>query len=91
VMRLMEYGYDMLKFFPAEAAGGVKMLKSLAGPLPQVAFCPTGGVSPQNVSEYLALSNVLCVGGTWVTPSDKVNSGDWAAIRQLALQASQVN
>lgn len=91
VMRLMEYGYDTLKFFPAEAAGGVNMLKSLAGPLPQVAFCPTGGVNPQNVSQYLALSNVLCVGGTWVTPSDKVNSGDWAAIQKLALQASQVN
>ncbi len=90
VMRLMEYGYDTLKFFPAEAAGGVKMLKSFAGPLPQVAFCPTGGVNPQNVSEYLSLSNVLCVGGTWVTPSDKVNSGDWSAIQQLALQASQV-
>ncbi len=90
VMRLMEYGYDTLKFFPAEAAGGVKMLKSFAGPLPQVVFCPTGGVNPQNVSEYLSLSNVLCVGGTWVTPSDKVNSGDWSAIQQLALQASQV-
>jgi 2-dehydro-3-deoxyphosphogluconate aldolase / (4S)-4-hydroxy-2-oxoglutarate aldolase len=91
VMRLLERGYDMLKFFPAQAAGGVKMLKSLAGPLPQVTFCPTGGVSPQNVAEYLALDNVLCVGGTWVTPADKVISGDWAAIKQLALQASRVN
>ncbi len=90
VMRLMERGYDTLKFFPAEAAGGVKMLKSLAGPLPQVSFCPTGGVSPQNVGEYLSLSNVLCVGGTWITPLDKINSGDWAGIQQLAQQASQV-
>jgi 2-dehydro-3-deoxyphosphogluconate aldolase / (4S)-4-hydroxy-2-oxoglutarate aldolase len=90
VMKLMERGYDTLKFFPAQAAGGVKMLKSLAGPLPQVSFCPTGGVSPQNVGEYLSLSNVLCVGGTWITPSDKINSGDWAGIQQLAQQASQV-
>jgi 2-dehydro-3-deoxyphosphogluconate aldolase / (4S)-4-hydroxy-2-oxoglutarate aldolase len=90
VMKLMERGYDTLKFFPAQAAGGVKMLKSLAGPLPQVSFCPTGGVSPQNVDEYLSLSNVLCVGGTWITPSDKINSGDWAGIQQLAQQASQV-
>jgi 2-dehydro-3-deoxyphosphogluconate aldolase / (4S)-4-hydroxy-2-oxoglutarate aldolase len=90
VMKLMERGYDTLKFFPAQAAGGVKMLKSLAGPLPQVSFCPTGGVNPQNVGEYLSLSNVLCVGGTWITPSDKINSGDWAGIQQLAQQASQV-
>ena len=90
VMRLMEYGYDTMKFFPAEAAGGINMLKSLGGPLPQVAFCPTGGVNPQNVSQYLALSNVLCVGGTWVTPAEQVKAGDWAAIKQLALQASQV-
>lgn len=91
VMRLMERGYDTLKFFPAQAAGGVNMLKSLAGPLPQVSFCPTGGVNPQNVHEYLALGNVLCVGGTWITPSDKINSGDWAGIQQLAQQATQVN
>jgi 2-dehydro-3-deoxyphosphogluconate aldolase / (4S)-4-hydroxy-2-oxoglutarate aldolase len=89
VMRLMEQGYDTLKFFPAEAAGGVKMLKSLAGPLPQVSFCPTGGVSPQNVDKYLSLDNVLCVGGTWITPSDKINAGDWTGIQQLAEQATQ--
>ncbi len=89
VMRLMERGYDTLKFFPAEAAGGVRMLKSLAGPLPQVSFCPTGGVSPENVDEYLSLGNVLCVGGTWITPLDKINSGDWAGIQQLAQQVTQ--
>lgn len=90
VMQLLERGYDTLKFFPAEAAGGVKMLKSLAAPIPQVAFCPTGGVSPQNVADYLALDNVICVGGTWVTPAQMVQSGNWAGIQQLAREASQV-
>lgn len=87
-MRLMERGYQVQKFFPAEAAGGVALLKSLAAPLPQIAFCPTGGVSPKNAAAYLDLPNVLCVGGSWVAPSDAVAAGDWAGIEALARNAS---
>jgi len=74
----------MLKFFPAEAAGGVKMLKSIHGPLPDVRFCPTGGISEQTFRDYLALPNVLCVGGSWLTPADKVAAQDWTGIEAIA-------
>lgn len=84
VMKLMALGYDMLKFFPAEAAGGVKMLKSIHGPLPDVRFCPTGGISADTFGHYLALPNVLCVGGSWITPDDKLQANDWAGIRDIA-------
>ena len=84
VMTLMEKGYDTLKFFPAEAAGGVSLLKSIGGPLPGVKFCPTGGIDAQKASDYLALSNVLCVGGSWVTPKAMVTAGDWDGIADLA-------
>ncbi|MDQ5767631.1 bifunctional 4-hydroxy-2-oxoglutarate aldolase/2-dehydro-3-deoxy-phosphogluconate aldolase [Thiothrix subterranea] len=84
VMKLVECGYDTLKFFPAEAAGGVKMLKSIHGPLPDVRFCPTGGISAQTFRDYLALPNVLCVGGSWLTPADKVAAHDWAGIEAIA-------
>ena len=87
VMRAMEWGYSMLKFFPAEAAGGAKMLKSLGGPLPQVSFCPTGGVSPANARDYLSLANVICVGGSWISPDAEVAAGDWAAIEARAREA----
>lgn len=87
-MRLLEAGYDMLKFFPAEASGGAPALKAIGAPLPQVSFCPTGGVSPENVRGYLALPNVVCAGGSWVAPRDKVRSGDWDAIEALARAAS---
>ena len=87
VMRAMEWGYSMLKFFPAEAAGGAKLLKSLAGPLPQVSFCPTGGVTPGNARDYLALSNVICVGGSWISPDADVAAGNWAAIEARAREA----
>lgn len=87
-MRLLERGYDMLKFFPAAAAGGVPMLKSLGGPLPQVSFCPTGGISAANASDYLALDNVICAGGSWVAPGDLVAQGDWAGITALAAEAA---
>ena len=87
VMRAMEWGYSMLKFFPAEAAGGAKMLKSLGGPLPQVSFCPTGGVSPTNARDYLSLSNVICVGGSWISPDAEVAAGNWAAIEARAREA----
>lgn len=88
VMRLMEWGLDTLKFFPAEAAGGVPMLKSLHGPLPKVMFCPTGGITEKTAADYLALPNVMCVGGSWVTPDSLLQAGDWQAVQALA-QAAQ--
>ncbi|MDS9468335.1 bifunctional 4-hydroxy-2-oxoglutarate aldolase/2-dehydro-3-deoxy-phosphogluconate aldolase [Paracoccus sp. MBLB3053] len=90
VMRAMEYGYSMLKFFPAEAAGGAKSLKALAGPLPQVSFCPTGGVTPTNAADYLALPNVICVGGSWISPDADVAAGNWQAIEQRAREAASL-
>ena len=88
-MRLLERGYTMQKFFPAEASGGAPALGALAAPLPQISFCPTGGVSPANKEVYLGLKNVVCVGGSWVAPKDKVAAQDWDAIRALAAEASQ--
>jgi len=88
VMRLLEKGITAMKFFPAEAAGGIPMLKSFGGPLPQVTFCPTGGVNPKNAPEYLALSNVACVGGSWMAPADLVDAGDWAEITRRAKEAA---
>ncbi|MEU5994294.1 bifunctional 4-hydroxy-2-oxoglutarate aldolase/2-dehydro-3-deoxy-phosphogluconate aldolase [Spirillospora sp. NPDC047418] len=85
---LLEGGITAMKFFPAEAAGGTAYLKSLAGPLPQVRFCPTGGVGQRNAADYLALPNVGCVGGSWLTPADAVRGGDWDRIRQLAAEAA---
>lgn len=87
-MRLLERGYTVQKFFPAEAAGGAPFLKSLSSPLPQIRFCPTGGVSLSNANDYLSLPNTLCVGGSWVAPGDLVRSGDWAAITALARTAA---
>lgn len=83
----MEYGLDHFKFFPAEAAGGITMLKAIAGPIPDVTFCPTGGISPENYSSYLQLSNVACVGGSWLAPASVVKSKDWAKVTELAKQA----
>jgi len=87
-MRLLERGYTMQKFFPAEASGGAKALGSLASPLPQIRFCPTGGVGLKNAPDYLALPNTLCVGGSWVAPKDLVAAGDWGAIEKLASEAA---
>ncbi|MGA9411276.1 MAG: bifunctional 4-hydroxy-2-oxoglutarate aldolase/2-dehydro-3-deoxy-phosphogluconate aldolase [Roseobacter sp.] len=89
-MRLLARGYDMLKFFPAEASGGAPALKAIGAPLPQISFCPTGGVSPQNAASYLSLDNVICAGGSWVAPKDMVTSGDWAGIEALARDASKL-
>ncbi|MHA7874738.1 MULTISPECIES: bifunctional 4-hydroxy-2-oxoglutarate aldolase/2-dehydro-3-deoxy-phosphogluconate aldolase [unclassified Roseivivax] len=88
VMRLLERGYTVQKFFPAEANGGAKALKAIGAPLPQVRFCPTGGVSLANAPDYLGLSNTLCVGGSWVAPKDKMEAGDWAGITELAREAA---
>ena len=88
VMAANASGYDFLKFFPAEAAGGVPMLKALAGPFPDVMFCPTGGLTPATAPTYLALPNVPVCGSSWLAPADAVERGDWARITQLARAAS---
>lgn len=88
IMGAMEAGLDFLKFFPAEQAGGVAFLKALASPFAGIRFCPTGSVSPKNVGDYLSLPNVICVGGSWVAPDDKVKAGDWAGIEALAAEAA---
>lgn len=90
VMRLLERGYTVQKFFPAEANGGAPALKSIGAPLPQVSFCPTGGVTLANAPTYLGLSNTLCVGGSWVAPKDLVTKGDWAGITALAAEAAKL-
>ena len=89
-MALLERGYTVQKFFPAEANGGAKALGAIGAPIPQVKFCPTGGVSLKNAPDYLGLKNTLCVGGSWVAPKDKVQSGDWAGIETLAREAAQL-
>lgn len=90
VMYLLERGYTVQKFFPAEANGGAPALKAIGAPLPQVMFCPTGGVSLKNAPDYLSLSNTLCVGGSWVAPDALVQAGDWAGIERLAAEAVAV-
>ncbi len=87
-MRLLERGYGMQKFFPAEASGGAAALGSIGGPIPQVRFCPTGGVSLTNAGDYLALANVACVGGSWVAPQQLIDARDWTGIEGLARQAA---
>lgn len=91
VMALLERGIEMMKFFPAEQAGGAAMLKALSSPLPQASFCPTGGISPKNATDYLSLPNVVCVGGSWVAPKDAVMAGDWGKIEDLARAASSLD
>ena len=88
VMVLLEMGYTVQKFFPAEQSGGAAFLKSLGSPIPQVKFCPTGGISLKNARDYLSLSNILCVGGSWVAPKDALARGDWGAITTLAAEAA---
>jgi 2-dehydro-3-deoxyphosphogluconate aldolase/(4S)-4-hydroxy-2-oxoglutarate aldolase len=83
----MEYGLREFKFFPAEAAGGIKMIKSIGGPFPQATFCPTGGISPDNYKEYLSLKNVACVGGSWLAPIDALEQGHYQKITELAQKA----
>lgn len=89
-MKLLERGYRVQKFFPAEANGGAPALKAIGAPLPQILFCPTGGVSPGNAMDYLNLPNTACVGGSWVAPKDKVQAGDWAGIEALAAEAAKL-
>jgi len=89
-MSLLSKGISHMKFFPAQAAGGIPMLKSIAGPLPQLKFCPTGGITEANAPDFLALPNVLCVGGTWMLDKKLVANKDWAAIEKIAKAASQL-
>lgn len=89
-MRLLEAGYVFQKFFPAEASGGIPALKGIGGPLPQIRFCPTGGVTAANAAAYLALPNVVCIGGTWVASADQVRQRDWAAIEANAREAAKL-
>ena len=89
-MKMLERGYTMLKFFPAEANGGAPALKAIGAPLPALSFCPTGGVSPQNADSYLSLSNVVCCGGSWVVPGKLMEAGDWEGIEALAREASKL-
>lgn len=87
LMTGLDYGLREFKFFPAEANGGVKALQAIGGPFPQVRFCPTGGISAVNYRDYLALKNVLCIGGSWLVPGDALDAGDYDRITQLAKEA----
>ncbi len=89
-MALLEWGYTIQKFFPAEPAGGSAYISSLASPLPQIKFCPTGGITPELAPKYLQLSNVITIGGSWMAPKNLVASGDWQAIESLAREASRL-
>ena len=89
-MKLLERGYTIQKFFPAEASGGVPTLKAIGATIPQVRFCPTGGVTLANAPAYLALSNTVCVGGSWVAPNEAIEAGDWSVITNLASEASRL-
>ena len=88
VLRLLELGYTECKLFPAEQSGGAAFLKSLGAPVPQARFCPTGGITATSAPAYLALDNVGCVGGSWLTPADAVASGDWSRITTLAAETT---
>jgi 2-dehydro-3-deoxyphosphogluconate aldolase / (4S)-4-hydroxy-2-oxoglutarate aldolase len=88
VMAAQADGHDFLKFFPAQQAGGLPMLKALGGPFPDVVFCPTGGITLETAPQFLALPNVRVCGGSWLTPADAVEQGDWARITRLAREAS---
>ncbi|MEU6699752.1 bifunctional 4-hydroxy-2-oxoglutarate aldolase/2-dehydro-3-deoxy-phosphogluconate aldolase [Pseudonocardia sp. NPDC046786] len=88
MLAVAERGLTAMKFFPAEAAGGRPFLSAVAGPLPDLRFCPTGGISVDSAPDYLALPNVSCVGGSWITPADLVAAGDWDRIRSLAAAAA---
>jgi len=88
VLHLLEAGYRLQKFFPAEPAGGIPMLKSIGAPITDVRFCPTGGITLASAADYLALPNVICVGGSWLTPADALRTSDWRRITTLAAEAA---
>jgi 2-dehydro-3-deoxyphosphogluconate aldolase/(4S)-4-hydroxy-2-oxoglutarate aldolase len=88
IMRGMEMGFDHFKFFPAESSGGIGAVKSFAGPFANIRFCPTGGITAQSAPDYLALSNVICVGGSWMVPQAMIDAQDWNGITALAKRAA---
>jgi 2-dehydro-3-deoxyphosphogluconate aldolase/(4S)-4-hydroxy-2-oxoglutarate aldolase len=90
VMTANDHGHRFLKLFPATAVGGVNLLKGLAGPFPDIAFCPTGGITPETAPQFLSLPNVKVCGGSWLTPKEAMQAGDWARITALAKAASQL-
>ncbi|AOS82078.1 MULTISPECIES: bifunctional 4-hydroxy-2-oxoglutarate aldolase/2-dehydro-3-deoxy-phosphogluconate aldolase [Hydrogenophaga] len=90
VMRARDQGFTLMKLFPAQQAGGLGMLKALGAPIPDVRFCPTGGVSPENLRDFLALPNVAMAGGSWLTPADALRDGDWARVTKLAREATTI-
>ncbi len=89
-LKNLEHGYTYQKFFPAENSGGIDKLRALYSPLPEIKFCPTGGISAANAADYLSLPNVCCVGGSWVAPEFQIETNSWAEIKQLASQAAQL-
>jgi 2-dehydro-3-deoxyphosphogluconate aldolase/(4S)-4-hydroxy-2-oxoglutarate aldolase len=90
IIGALEAGFNRLKLYPAQVAGGVAMLKALAGPFAEVGFCPTGGVTSSNMTDFLAQPNVLCVGGSWLAPAQMLKNGDWAGVKDLARQAVEI-
>jgi 2-dehydro-3-deoxyphosphogluconate aldolase/(4S)-4-hydroxy-2-oxoglutarate aldolase len=88
IIAAKQAGFAALKLFPAQQAGGIGMLKALAGPFPDITFCPTGGITAASAPDFLALDNVACVGGSWLTPKDAIKAGDWARITSLAREAA---
>ncbi|MEQ4499886.1 bifunctional 4-hydroxy-2-oxoglutarate aldolase/2-dehydro-3-deoxy-phosphogluconate aldolase [Nocardioides kribbensis] len=90
VLAVLEAGLSEMKFFPAEASGGAPFLKAISSPVPAARFCPTGGITAASAASYLALPNVVCVGGSWLTPADAVRAGDWARVTQLARAAADL-
>ncbi|HEY8950502.1 MAG TPA: bifunctional 4-hydroxy-2-oxoglutarate aldolase/2-dehydro-3-deoxy-phosphogluconate aldolase [Rhizomicrobium sp.] len=90
IMRGMEYGLRHFKFFPAESSGGVAALKSFAGPFPDIRFCPTGGITAKSAPDYLAVKNVMCVGGSWMVPHAMITAQDWRGIAKLAAEAASL-
>jgi 2-dehydro-3-deoxyphosphogluconate aldolase/(4S)-4-hydroxy-2-oxoglutarate aldolase len=90
VMRARDWGYQTVKLFPAAQAGGLSMVKALAGPLGDMKLCPTGGVGPDNLAEFLRQPNVAMVGGSWLTPLPMIERKDWDAVTRLAVQASDI-
>ncbi|MFT4021330.1 MAG: bifunctional 4-hydroxy-2-oxoglutarate aldolase/2-dehydro-3-deoxy-phosphogluconate aldolase [Acinetobacter sp.] len=91
LIQAIEFGYDIVKFFPAQQAGGVEMLKAFYGPFSNLRFCPTGGITAQSAPDFLSLPNVVCVGGSWLTPKKEVIAENWAEITRLAQVASQLH
>ncbi|ATP12732.1 2-dehydro-3-deoxy-phosphogluconate aldolase [Bartonella henselae] len=91
VMKALDKGYSYLKFFPAEAAGGITFVKALAAPFSEIRFCPTGGIKQKNAAQWLQLSNVFCIGGSWIAPRNLITAKNWHAISALAQTAAQLS